>query len=163
MEKIVRFKTTVSLLICVSLLFLSASWMTITAQDHSHGTFEGNPHAELERESPVELNPEGGSEIGFVFEAYLSPQQEGGEEENTPPFVPAVFQSTEPSVPREERPSRGHAVLEFTKDLSRAYVHLAVVNVDPKMWLCCTFTVVAPVNWVRSSLILVSWAMLVNI
>lgn len=79
----------------------------------------------------IPLNPAGGAEIGFVYEAYLSPHQEGGEESDTPAFIPAELRSTAPSVPRSERTSRGHAVIEFTRDLSRAYVHLAVENVDP--------------------------------
>ena len=54
---------------------------TIIAQDdHSHGS-TGEARPEFERESPIPLNPSEGSEIGFVYEAYLSPQQEGGEEE----------------------------------------------------------------------------------
>jgi hypothetical protein len=80
--------------------------------------------------SPVELNPARGSEIGFVYEAFLSPQQEGGEEEDTPGIIPPQFRSTTPSVNRNERPSRGHAILEFTKDLSRAYVYLAIDGVN---------------------------------
>lgn len=86
--------------------------------------------AELDRQSPIALNPAGGSEIGLVYEAYLSPHQEGGEEENTPGIIPPVFRSTTPSVNRADRPSRGHSVIEFTKDLSKAYVYLAVEGVE---------------------------------
>lgn len=106
-------------------LALLATVGTIWAQ-HGHG---GN-RPELDRESPIPLNPSAGSEIGFVYEAFLSPQQEGGEEEDTPRFIPPQFQSTAPSVAREERDSRGHAVIEFTNDLSKAYVHLAIENVN---------------------------------
>lgn len=123
----------IAILITVVLAFLSISaTLTVVAQDggHGHGTFEGESRPELERESPIPLQPEAAAEIGLVYEAYLSPQQEGDEEENTPRFIPSVFQSTEPSVPREERPARGHAVIEFTNDLSRAYVHLEVINLD---------------------------------
>jgi len=67
-----------------------------------------------------------------VYQAFLSPHQEGGEEEDTPAFIPPQFRSTAPSVPREQRPSRGHAVIEFTQDLSRAYVYLAIENVNPE-------------------------------
>jgi hypothetical protein len=87
---------------------------------------------EIDLQSPIALNPSAGSDIGFVYEAFLSPQQEGGEEEDTPGFIPSQFRSTAPSVPRNQRTSRGHAVLEFTKDLSRAYVFLAVENVKPE-------------------------------
>jgi CHRD domain len=101
---------------------------SILAQEHSG---DGAARPESERQSPIALNPAGGSEIGAVYEAYLSPQQEGGEEEDTPALIPPQFRSTEPSVARNERTSRGHAVIEFTRDLSRAYVHLAIENVDP--------------------------------
>ncbi|MEO0597416.1 MAG: CHRD domain-containing protein, partial [Chloroflexota bacterium] len=118
----------------VTLLALLAISMQVPviAQDHGHGTFDGESRPELQRESPIELQPEAAPEIGLVYEAYLSPQQQAGEEEDTPAFTPQVFQSTAPSVPREERPARGHAVIEFTNDLSRAYVHLEVINLDPE-------------------------------
>jgi hypothetical protein len=109
------------LLIAALLLSGSAVW---AQEDHA-------AHEELERASPIPLNPAVGEEVGFVYEAFLSPHQEGGEEEETPGFVPPAFRSTEPSVPRTERTSRGHAVIEFTNDLSRAYVYLAVENVNP--------------------------------
>lgn len=85
---------------------------------------------ETEMQSPIELNPAAGSEIGAVYEAFLSPQQESGEEEDTPALIPAEFRSTTPSVPRNQRTSRGHSVIEFTQDLSRAYVFLSIENVN---------------------------------
>lgn len=101
----------------------------------SHGssakyTAEELQRDELARESDIVLDATGGREIGFVYEAFLSPQQEGGEERDTPSFIPSQFQSTGVAVDREDRPSRGHGVVEFTKDLSRAYVHLAIEGVD---------------------------------
>lgn len=81
------------------------------------------------RVSPIPLDPDQGSGTGAVFEAFLSPHQEGGEESDTPSITPAQFRSTAPSVPRNERPSRGHGVVEFTKDLSKAYVYLSVKGV----------------------------------
>lgn len=89
----------------------------------------GNHRAELSRPSPIELNPGKGQEIGSVFEAFLSPHQEGGEEEDTPALTPDTFKSTKPSVPRNERPSRGHGVLAFTNDLSKAFVYVAIEGV----------------------------------
>ncbi|MEM1236229.1 MAG: CHRD domain-containing protein [Pseudomonadota bacterium] len=82
--------------------------------------------------SGIALDPARGSEIGAVFETWLSPQQEGGEERDTPRIVPQVFQSTAPSVDRNERTSRGHGTLAFTRDLSRAYAHVKIENVDPE-------------------------------
>lgn len=108
--------------LAIGLLVVGGS---VLAQEHS-----GDSRAKTERESPIVLNPARGEEIGFVYEAFLSPHQEGGEEEDTPGFIPPELQSTEPSVPRNERTSRGHAVIEFTNDLSKAYVHLAVENVN---------------------------------
>jgi hypothetical protein len=82
--------------------------------------------------SPITLNPAEGQEIGTVFEAFLTPHQEGGEEEDTPAAVPDVFKSTAPSVSRDERPSQGHGVLTFTRDLSKAYAYIAIENVNPE-------------------------------
>jgi hypothetical protein len=113
----------------ISLVVLVVVVLVLTgsalAQDH-------NARAEATRPSPIPLNPAAGQEVGFVYEAFLSPQQEGGEEEDTPALIPAQFRSTAPSVRRNERKSRGHAVIEFTKDLSKAYVYLAVENVNPQ-------------------------------
>ena len=97
----------------------------------SHVMTSNGHRAETDMPSPIPLDPSRGQEIGTVFEAFLSPHQEGGEEADTPDFIPDVFKSTRPSVPRNERTSRGHGVLSFTKDLSKAYVHIAIENVDP--------------------------------
>lgn len=94
-----------------------------------HMAQAGAHRPETDTASPIALDPGRGQEIGSVFEAFLSPQQEGGEESDTPAAVPEVFKSTAPSVPRDARPSRGHGVLSFTKDLSKAYVHVAIQNV----------------------------------
>lgn len=87
---------------------------------------------EVDPVSGIDLRPNAGNEIGMVFEAWLSPHQEGGEEEDAPALTPSVFLSTEPSVARSERPSRGHGTLAFTRDFSRAYVHVAIEGVDPE-------------------------------
>lgn len=84
---------------------------------------------ESTRPSPIPLNPAQGTEIGAVYEAFLSPQQEGGEESDTPALIPNQFRSTAPSVSRNERPDRGHAVIAFNNELSKAYVHLAITDV----------------------------------
>lgn len=77
----------------------------------------------------VTLNPSAGEEIGYVYEAYLSPFQEPGEEEETPALIPDEFRSTTASVSRGERGSRGHGMIRFTKDLSRAYVDVQVEGI----------------------------------
>ncbi len=105
---------------------------TISDGEGSHAMTSISHRPETDIPSPITLDPSRGQEIGTVFEAFLSPHQEGGEEEDTPAIVPDVFKSTQPSVPRNERNSRGHGVLSFTKDLSRAYVHVAIENVAPE-------------------------------
>lgn len=107
------------------------------SESDSTGTHDGHSIAathtpEIEMASPIPLNPAKGPEIGFVYEAFLSPEQEGDDEENTPALAPGVFKSTAPSVPRTERTSHGHGVLSFTNDMSAAFIHIAVENVDPE-------------------------------
>ena len=80
----------------------------------------------------VVLDPTRGAETGAVYQSWLSPQQEGGEEAETPKMVPKQFRSTTPSVDRNQRKSAGHGVLRFSRDLSRAYVELQISGVDPK-------------------------------
>lgn len=82
--------------------------------------------------SGIPLQPERGMEIGEVYQSWLSPHQEGGEEEDTPALVPDVFKSTAPSLSRDQRKSRGHGTLAFTRDYSRAYVHVKIEGVDPE-------------------------------
>ena len=82
--------------------------------------------------SGIALEVDAGVEIGAVFQAWLSPHQEGGEERDTPSLVPQVFKSTAPSVDRNDRPSKGHGTLSFTKDLSRAYAHVAIDGINPE-------------------------------
>lgn len=79
------------------------------------------------------LDASRGKEIGLVFEAYLSPWQEGDEEANTPRSTPAKFRSTTPSKSRAERDAAGHrahGLLRFSNDLSRAWVDVRVEGVD---------------------------------
>jgi len=78
------------------------------------------------------LEPRKGEEIGAVYEAFLSPHQEPGEEEDTPRTTPKQFRSTAPSQPRSERRARAHGVVRFTKDFSKAYVEVRVENLDVK-------------------------------
>lgn len=111
-----------------------------TAQEGDEATHEtGEMSHEAGREAstdtpplPIELNPAGGQEIGSVYEAYLSPHQEPGEEKDTPSHIPEQFTATEPSLLRAERPSKGHALLRFTRDLSKLYIDVAVEDVNPE-------------------------------
>ncbi|MEL6526895.1 MAG: CHRD domain-containing protein [Chloroflexota bacterium] len=116
------------------LAVLGAVALISLAQDdsaHQH-TPVGEARPETERESSIPLNVGLASEIGAVYQAFPSPQQQSGEEEDTPNIAPQTFRSTAPSVDREDRDSRAHVVLEFTNDLSRAYLHVAIENINPE-------------------------------
>ncbi len=89
------------------------------------------PKGEVDPPFDIGLDPLAGDEIGLVYQAWLSPQQEAEEETDVPSGAPAVFLSTKPSTEREQRDSRGHGTLAFNREMSRAYVHLELANVDP--------------------------------
>lgn len=75
------------------------------------------------------LDPAAGSQVGRVYEAFLSPDQEPAEEADLPRGVPKQFQSTAPSKTRAQRVAdghRGHGVVRFSQDLSRAWVDVKV-------------------------------------
>jgi len=85
-------------------------------------------------ESPA-LDPARGGEIGVVYEAFLTPHQEGDEEENTPGSTPKQFRSTTPSQSRDARAAAGHRAhgqVRFTHDFSRAFIDVKVEGIDPK-------------------------------
>jgi hypothetical protein len=80
------------------------------------------------------LDPRRAREVGMVFEAFLSPFQEPDEEDQTPSTTPAVFRSTTPSLSRAQREAqghRGHGLVRFNRDLSRAFVDVRIEGVDP--------------------------------
>ncbi|MEZ4409844.1 MAG: CHRD domain-containing protein [Polyangiales bacterium] len=82
---------------------------------------------------PPALDPARGAEVGQVYEAFLSPQQEPDEEQNTPSTVPSAFRSTTPSLTRAQRVEaghRGHGVIRFSRDLSRAWIDVRVEGID---------------------------------
>lgn len=84
---------------------------------------------------PTDLDPSKGSEIGLVFEGYMTPDQEPAEESETPSTTPSQFKSTTDSMTRAERVAAGHkgvGQLRFTKDLSRAYVDVRIEGIDVK-------------------------------
>lgn len=79
------------------------------------------------------LEPGRGQDIGQVFEAYMSPHQEGDEEENTPGTTPKMFRSTTPSQSRAAREAaghRGHGMIRFSKDFSRAFIDVKIEGVN---------------------------------
>lgn len=81
--------------------------------------------------SGIALEPSRGAEIGDIYQAWMSPHQEGGEEEDTPVLIPDMFKSTAESVARDDRPSKGHGTLSFTRDFSKAYAHVKIDGVNP--------------------------------
>ena len=112
--------------------FLITGPPSTAASGHGHGHASLDPKAEVPVVFDIGLDPLGGNEIGQVYQSWLSPQQEAEEEDDVPPGAPEVFLSTEPSTDREGRESRGHGTLAFNRELSRAYVHLEIANIDPQ-------------------------------
>lgn len=76
-------------------------------------------------------DPSLGATTFTVYEAWMSPAQEPGEETEVPKPLEKSLGSTAPSVLRENRKSRGHGQLRFAKDLSKAYVEVEIQGVNP--------------------------------
>lgn len=124
-----RTKYLFTTLICL-VIFLCLTVLPL--QDSSSFAQGINQKITSSQQITVNLNPSQGEEIGSVYEAFLSPNQEPGEEENTPKLVPAYLRSTAPSVPRNQRKSQGHGVVRFTKNLSKAFVDVKAEGLDIK-------------------------------
>jgi len=76
-------------------------------------------------------DPALGATTFTVYEAYMSPAQQPGEESEVPKALEKSLGATAPSVPRESRKSRGYGQLRFTKDLTKAYVDVEITGVNP--------------------------------
>ena len=78
-------------------------------------------------------DPALGATTYTVYEAYMSPAQQPGEETDAPKVVEKALglSNTQPSVPRESRKSRGYGQLRFAKDLTKAYVEVDITGVNP--------------------------------
>ncbi|WP_241759368.1 CHRD domain-containing protein [Pyxidicoccus parkwayensis] len=72
-----------------------------------------------------------GASTFTVYEAFMSPQQQPGEESETPKILEKSLGATAPSTPREQRKSRGWGQIRFAKDLSRAYIDVQIDGVNP--------------------------------
>lgn len=120
--------------VCISgLVLLSACSRDQPREAEAATTAAASPAVTSSNVPAATLDPGKSKEIGLVFESYLSPWQEGDEEENTPSSTPAQFRSTTPSQSRAQREAaghRGHGQLRFTNDLSRAYVDVRIEGVD---------------------------------
>jgi hypothetical protein len=76
-------------------------------------------------------DPAQGATTFTVYEAFLSPAQEPGEESETPKPLQASLGATAPSVPRASRKSKGWGQVRFARDLSKAYVEVQIQGVNP--------------------------------
>lgn len=78
-------------------------------------------------------DPATGATTYTVYEGYLSPPQQPGEETDAPKAVAKAtgLESTAPSIPREQRKSRGYGKVRFSRDLTRAYVEVDIKGVNP--------------------------------
>ena len=78
-------------------------------------------------------DPAGGAASFTLYEGWLSPQQQPGEESDAPKALAKAtgLQSTQPSLPREQRKSRGWGQLRFSRDLTKAFVDVEIKGVDP--------------------------------
>ena len=72
--------------------------------------------------------PADGATTFFVYEGFLSPLQEGGEETEAPK-VAKDLASTAPSTERAKRGSRGYGQLRISKDLSKAFIDVQMEGV----------------------------------
>jgi hypothetical protein len=75
-------------------------------------------------------DPSLGATTYTVYEAWMSPAQQPGEESEVPKPLEKSLGATAPSTPREQRKSRGYGQLRFSKDLTRAYVDVEIQGVN---------------------------------
>jgi CHRD domain len=78
-------------------------------------------------------SPEAGKTTYASYEGFLSPQQQPGEETDAPKLVANSLglNGSAPATPREQRKSLGVGRIRFAKNLSRAYVDVAIEGVNP--------------------------------
>ncbi|HEX4418212.1 MAG TPA: CHRD domain-containing protein [Kofleriaceae bacterium] len=77
-------------------------------------------------------DPAQGATTFTIYEGWMSPQQQPGDEADAPKVLTKAtgLQSTAPSVPRDQRKSRGYGQLRFSKDLTKAYVDVEITGVN---------------------------------
>ncbi len=76
-------------------------------------------------------DPALGATTYIVYDAFLSPAQEPGEESEIPKPLEKSLGATKPSTPRAQRASRGHGKVRFTRDLTNAFIDVEIKGVDP--------------------------------
>ena len=77
-------------------------------------------------------DPASGKTTFTVYDAYMSPTQQPGEETDAPKALQKAvgLESAGASVPREQRKSMGYGQIRFARDLSRAYVDVQITGVN---------------------------------
>jgi CHRD domain len=77
-------------------------------------------------------DPAQGATTYNLYEGWMSPQQQPGDESDAPKVLSKAtgLQSTAPSVPRDQRKSRGWGQLRFSKDLTKAFVDIEISGVN---------------------------------
>ncbi|HWO17984.1 MAG TPA: CHRD domain-containing protein [Kofleriaceae bacterium] len=76
-------------------------------------------------------DPALGATTYVVYESYMSPAQQPGEESEVPKPLEKSLGATKPSTPRAQRASRGWGRVRFTRDFSSALVDVEIKGVDP--------------------------------
>lgn len=76
-------------------------------------------------------DPALGATTYLVYESFLSPAQEPGEESEIPKPLEKSLGATKPSTPRAQRASRGHGRVRFQRDLTHALIDVEIKGVDP--------------------------------
>lgn len=78
-------------------------------------------------------DPAEGKTTFFVYESFMSPQQQPGEEtEQKLVQKVAGLEGTAPPTPREQRKSTGWGQIRVARDMSRAFVDVEIKGVKPE-------------------------------
>ena len=82
---------------------------------------------------PKLKDPAAGKTTFTVYDAFMSPQQQSGEETDAPKAVQKAvgLESSAPATPREQRKSSGYGQIRFARDLSSAFVDVQIEGVNP--------------------------------
>lgn len=76
-------------------------------------------------------DPALGATTYIVYESFMSPAQQPGEESEVPKLLEKSLGATRPSTPRAQRASRGWGKVRFTRDFTSALVDVELKGVDP--------------------------------
>jgi hypothetical protein len=78
-------------------------------------------------------DPALGATTFTIYEGWMSPAQQPGDEADAPKAVVKAtgLEATAQSVPRDQRKSRGHGQIRFSKDLTKAFVDVEITGVNP--------------------------------